>query len=414
MPFGMSWDEFRQTVSQMNAGDPNARFRLYSQSDEAAASGDPYRQERYGLYEDARNFFNQPGLWDPYGGQMVAGLSPLQQQARSYLQNQLGLGGFGGPVNTQAGDAYTNLVGQSPTSGPGGLLGEAANLTRGAASYRPSTVSAGMVNPAQAAYAGDVNAQNVTGGSFLGGDLGAYMNPYTSNVVDVALGDIERSRQIANQAGARSAGASTYGGSRNALIEAETNRGYADAAARTAAQLRSQGFDTAAGLMSQDLNRGLTAGLANQGANLSAGLSNQGMRQGLNQYNTSALNNLGQFNAGLGLQAQGMNQQAGLAGAGLRMGAANQLAGIGGQQFNQGLAGAGMLNQFGLQDQMTNQLGLDAAYNEWLRSRFGPMQGFNQLSGILAGMPLQQPQGSPWSGLLGLGLTGASFLGGGA
>src|SRR5690606_20584017 len=127
-----------------------------------------------------------------------------------------------------------------------------------------------------------------------------------SNVVDVALGDIERSRQIANQAGARSASASTYGGDRNALIEAETNRGFADAAARTSAQLRSQGFDTAAGLMSQDLNRGLTAQLANQAT-----------LQGLNQYNTAALNNMGQFNAGLGLQAGLANQQAGLAGAGL-------------------------------------------------------------------------------------------------
>lgn len=187
--------------------------------------------------------------------------------------------------------------------------------------------------------------QNVTAGSFPGGNLSAYMNPFTQNVIDASLSDIDRSRQIANQQGARSASASTYGGDRNALIEAETNRGYADIAARTSAQLRSQGFDTAAGLMGRDQAMALQADLA--------------------------------------------NQRAGLQGTQLGLGAAGQLFGMGTQQ------------------QATDQAALDRQYQEYLRSTYGPMQGYNFLAGLLPG---GTPQGSnPGAGFAGGAMAGASI-----
>ena len=334
------------------------------------------------LFSNARNWLNQnPQLWDAYGGEMTAGISPWSTQGA-------------------------------------GTAGQVAN-------YQPLNVSAGNVDPTAAQYGGDVRANrvgptaaqyggDVSGGSFTSGDWGAYMNPFTQNVVDTTMADIDRSRQIANQQGARSASASTYGGDRNALIEAETNRGYADVAARTSAQLRSQGFDTAAGLMSQDLSRGFQANLANQGMRqnlsqfnagqrnqtgqfnagigLQAGLANQGMRQGLSQFNAGQRNQIGQFNTGIGLQAQGMNQAAGLAGAGLN------------------LEGADALGRFGMQDQLTNQADLDARYNEELRSRFGPLQGYNFLGGLLSGNAYnsQSAGAGGGRGAVGGALAGAS------
>lgn len=305
----------------------------------------------YGIHNfiNAKDWLqNNPGIWDPYTGQMTAGQTGAQTQA---------------------------------TSAASGLLG-----------FTPANVRAQQATAGRAEYAGDVAAQNVTAGSFLGSDIGAYLNPYTSNVVDVALGDLERQRQIANQQGARSAGASTYGGSRNALIEAETNRGFADASARTAAQLRSQGFDTAAGLLGQDLSRQFQAGLANQGANLQAGLANQATLQGANQFNAGQFTNASLANAQLRQQAGLANQQAGLAGAGLNLQAAGQLYGMGTQQ------------------QMAQQAGLDRQFQEYLRSTYGPMQGYNFLGGLLGGTPYQpQPQGP---GGLGVGqgaLAGASI-----
>lgn len=505
MLFGASnIDELRQWLAAAQAGDVNAQQRIYGSSDQARQSGDPWTPYRNNLFGDASNWFNTGAFSQPYGGQLTAGLSPLQEQARTSLTGFLS--GDPSQYTRQAFDATSGLLGYQPptVSAPGA---QATSATYGGDVNAPpiawdpadyaGNISAERINVQAPGYAGNVTAPqamypgDVTGGSFLGGPgIGAYMNPYTSGVIDVAMQDIERSRQIANTAGARSADASTYGGDRNALIEAETNRGYADAAARTAAQLRSQGFDTAAGLMGQDLNRGFSAGIANQGAQLGLGqfnaglglqaglanqnamqrygefganlglqsglanqsaglqaaLANQGTLQGLNQFNA----NLGmqgglanqsaslqamlanqaqqqqnsQFNAGqannmasllaqLQMQASLANQGAGLDAAQLQLGAANQLGGLGGQLFNQGIAGASALNQFGTQDQMTNQMGMDSAYNEWLRTQYGPMQGYQFLGGLLSGMPLQQPQASPWSGLLGLGLTGAGLLMGG-
>jgi hypothetical protein len=280
------------------------------------------------LAQDARAWLSQnPQIWNAYSGQMTAGPTGLQTQARQNLYDFLG-------------------------SDPSSYTRQGANIASGVSQFGP---------------------QNVTGGSFLDGvngqpGLNAYMNPFMQNVVDSTMGDIERQRQIANQQGARSASASTYGGDRNALIEAETNRGFADIGARTFSQLRSQGFDTAAGLMGQDLSRGL--------------------------------------------QAQGMNQAAGLQNQGLRLGAAQAMGGFGNQMFNQGLQGASALNQFGTQDQMTQQSELDARYNDYMRSVYGPMQGYNFLGGLMSGTGYNaQSAGGPsrMSGFLGGAATGAGI-----
>ncbi len=113
--------------------------------------------------------------------------------------------------------------------------------------------------------------QQVTAGSFLNKNIQAYMNPYTQSVIDTTLADIERSRQIAGQQGAAQAiRARAFGGSRQGVAEAETNRAAFEQAARTAAQLRAQGYEAATGLMGQELSMEQQAALANQQAALQA------------------------------------------------------------------------------------------------------------------------------------------------
>lgn len=74
----------------------------------------------------------------------------------------------------------------------------------------------------------------------------AFMNPFTSQVIDTTLADLGRANQMAlNQVGDRAVGAGSYGGSRQGVAEAETNRAFLDQAARTAAQLRATGFGQA-------------------------------------------------------------------------------------------------------------------------------------------------------------------------
>jgi hypothetical protein len=197
----------------------------------------------------------------------------------------------------------------------------------------------------------------------IAGGMGAYTNPYESQVVETALGDIERSRQLAVQQGAAQATrARAYGGSRQALTEAETNRAAMEQAARTSAQLRAQGFETAGRMAAQDVGFGL-----------------QGAQQRL-----SAAQQLGALTqAAQGGQLAGAGQigQLGIAGTQSEVGRANALAGyqqaqaqLALQEAQQraamaqatsaaDLARGGQLAQLGLSGQQAATTGAQAAFN---------------------------------------------------
>lgn len=180
-------------------------------------------------------------------------------------------------------------------------FGQGAGFLTGGAGMGQQVLGSGI----QAAQMGSQFApQQVAGGSFMDANIGQYMNPFQSEVIDRTLGDLNRARMMQQeQTGDAAARAGAYGGSRQGVLEAETNRAFFDRAGNVAAGLRSQGFDTAAGLAGQDLSRGFQAQMANQQAGLQgAGLNLQGagllgnlggQLQGMNQADASALMNLG-------------------------------------------------------------------------------------------------------------------------
>jgi len=97
--------------------------------------------------------------------------------------------------------------------------------------------------------------------------MSSYQNPYESQVVQGALSDLERQRQIARQAGQAKAIASrAFGGSRQAVAEALSNEDYTRQAANLAANLRSQGFMNAAQLAQADAARMLQGAQLRQSA----------------------------------------------------------------------------------------------------------------------------------------------------
>ena len=163
-------------------------------------SVDPeFKARALDVYSRAQTVADRP--YTPYTGEMVAGFTPQQQQAF-----------------TQFGEAATAA---QPA------IGQAQELARRVGGYQPQTVAQAMQ---------------------------AYTNPYEETVVNQALADIERSRQMAQTQGAAQAvAAKAFGGSRQGVAEAETNRAALDQAARTSAQLRSAGFETAAGLGARDI-----------------------------------------------------------------------------------------------------------------------------------------------------------------
>lgn len=133
-----------------------------------------------------------------------------------------------------------------------------------------SGTRAGMSVQPQDVMAARVQANQVGTNNILQG-MSQYQNPFEQQVVDAALGDVERQRQMQiNNVGSQATAAGAFGGSRQGVAEAETNRAALDKSAQLAAQLRSQGFTQAADLAGRDIQNRQNVDLANQSANLNA------------------------------------------------------------------------------------------------------------------------------------------------
>jgi hypothetical protein len=135
---------------------------------------------------------------------------------------------------------------------------------------------------------------------FGAADIEKFYNPYQEQVVQGALGDIERTRQMQEQANmAQATRAKAFGGSRQGVVSGMTNEAAIRQAATTGAQLRSAGFNTAA-------NLGLAARpLDIAGLQTSLGLGTT--RTALEQARLDALRNLGTERLQLTSGALGMN-----------------------------------------------------------------------------------------------------------
>ena len=128
-------------------------------------------------------------------------------------------------------------------------------------------------------------------------DIQSFQNPYNTQVIDQSLADLDRARQIRLQSDQDAAiGAGAFGGSRSALLEAETNKNFADQAARTSSNLRQSGYNNALNAAMQDRNfrTGIQSGLlSDQYKNLGflsgigsqqQGLQQRGMDAGYNEF----------------------------------------------------------------------------------------------------------------------------------
>lgn len=210
---------------------------------------------------------------------------------------------------------------------------EAARLAAIEAGYTPQQIAAAQANRANVQ---DVSGQ--TGSQYMS----AYQNPFEDQVVQGALGDIERTRQMQEQENmAKATQAKAFGGSRQGIVTGMTNEAALRQAGSTASGLRQAGFNTAAQLGQSDAARQLQAQMANQGVSLT----------------------LEQANAQLRQQAALANQQAGIAGANVRQNAIGQMGQLGNQQQNLGLSGANAVMLTELQRQQLEQQRLDAQRN---------------------------------------------------
>ena len=254
--------------------------------------------------------------------------------------------------------------------------------TQAAMGYQPMQVRATDYSAAQMGPAGQV----------AGADLGAYTNPYESQVVQQSLTDLGGAQEKAlNQMGAQATAARAFGGSRQGIAEAETRKSYADQAARMVSGLRQSGYQQAQQLAGQDIARQMQADAANQ----------------------AALNAQRMFGASQGMTAQQLNQGAGLQGAQFRLGAAGQMGNLGQQAFGTSQAIQQQQMQQGLMQQGLQQQLIDAARGQYAGYTGAPQQSLGLPLAALGAAPVPQTTTqSQKPGLFNYLQLGANVIGG--
>jgi hypothetical protein len=280
------------------------------------------------------------------------------------------------------------------------------------------TVNAPNLQNFQMQAAAPVSAAQITGPQSWTspGTAQQYMDPYVQQAVNAQLAQaqVQNQQQIQGIKG-QAAQAGAFGGSREAVEEANQNLGYQQLASTIEAQGLQQAYQQGMGQFTAEQQMGQQAQFANQQAGLQAALSNQQAQQQANVQNLSSF-----------LQTQGLGAQ-----TGMQAGLANQAAGltVGQQNLAALLQTQGLGAQIGMQGQLANQsTGLQAAVANQQAQEFGAgqqlqaslanqqanlaaaqatagynMQGqlANQAAGLQAGLAAQQ-----------MGLTGAEFTAG--
>ena len=174
--------------------------------------------------------------------------------------------------------------------------------------------------------------------------IGAFMDPYISQVVEQARKEVMRTGDLQKQqADAQAIAAGAFGGSRGAVQKGEIDRAINDQIARQTAGLLSQGFGQALGASQQAFEAGKgrqlqRAGIAGQLAQTQAGLGLQGTAVGQQAAQTGAQ---------LGLQAAQLGQRGALSGGQLGLQGQQALAQMAGQRANIAQQGGQLGLQFG-------------------------------------------------------------------
>jgi len=367
---------------------------------------------RIGLLKSAKELADK-GITLPES--KVAGFSGLQDQAFQRLKDYYGAEGIG---------QYQALLdaGKANIAGAGTNLSASQALAGQRVGDILGTGIAGAVDPAIAASMmgrdmGMTSAQQgIAGLSGLSqqydpSSYQSYMDPYESAVVQQAMADIQRQGDIQKQgASAQAVGAGAFGGSRGAIQQAEINRNVLDQQARTAGQLRSQGYQSAQ-QQAQNAFEQARARQAQQ-SQLTGQLGQMGSQAGL-QY--------GQQIGQLGLAGQELAGNLGLNLGQQGIASAQQQADIGTRQASLGELGQNMLARdtelmytLGGRQQAQDQAELEAQRSNQMAQLYEPYQRLGFLSDIYKGTPTTQqtvtqsasPNVSPFQQYLGLGIAG--------
>lgn len=346
---------------------------------------------------------SQQASMDPYTqytGQRTAGFSPEQQQSQSMIG---GMAAMGTPQALRQGQNITN---------------DTANNLAGY-QYQPNNFSMmnvqapGNLQNYQMSAAGDVGAGQL--GQQLSGannnDIQSFMNPYQQNVIDLEKLGAARDYKIAGQQrNAQAVNAGAFGGSRQAVAEAEAQRGLMAQMQSIQTKGSQAAFDSAQQNLQAERAANMQKGTTNIQTALQAALANQSNSQQANTQNLAAALQTQGLGANQALQAAMANQQTGLStqqateasrqfGASSGLQAMQQLGQTGQQLGAMGeadqtlaLQRATALNTAGNQRQAQQQTQLDTDYQQWAAARDYDQNMINWQNQILRGTPISMDQ----------------------
>lgn len=275
-----------------------------------------------------------------------------------------------------------DLLKQAQTLAGGTTMPYAPTQIAGLSPQQRAAIEAGMsgigsFQPFLTGGAGAVSQgiMDAQGAGYTPSSYQEFMDPFTEDVIQQQYQDIARQGDIARQQiGSQAARSGAFGGSRQAVAEAELGRNVMEQQARTGSALRSAGFQQAQQSAQQAAQQQLRQ--AQLGGQLGAGLAG-----------------IGQLGQQLGTQD------------------VNTLLGLGGltQQF--GYQGAGGFTP--------GQAQLTAEQSNLMAQQGSPYQQLSFLSDIFRGVPSTQqtttatttPDPSLGSQLLGLGIAGLGAAG---
>ena len=335
--------------------------------------------------------------YQAYTGPLTAGVSPLQQQAFTAASNLTTPESIGqaGITAGNIGTAMSNLTYNPDT---------ATNQFTAPGEYQSST------NANQYTGTSPYAAANMTTGQFGLDQAQQYMNPYLQASLDPQLAEARRQSQITqmgNNAQATKAGA--FGGSRGALMNAETQRSLGTNLANITGQGYNTAYTNAMNQFNADQTRNLTAQQQNEQSRqfgAQQGLSNA---QNAAQYGMAALNaneQSKQFGATQGMtaaeqaaqygqQAQTQNAQNkqfgstfGLNSLTNQLSAANSQANIGSMQNQVGLANLQALTNAGTTQQAIEAQNVAAQKAEFEAERQDPFNKVTYEQGLYQGLPV--------------------------
>lgn len=278
--------------------------------------------------------------------------SDLPDWAKPYAKEVLGVGSsLGFTRDTDPNSAtYQQITGLQPYQQYGGERTAQFTPLQQTAFAGADTMAPSAATGQGIGIAGQVagRAMGTSYDPYATGQFGAqasqYMDPYMQNVVGIQQREAQRQADIAGtQRGAQAVQSGAFGGSRQAIMDAEAARNLAT----QQGDIQARGLQDAYGRGQQQFN------------------TEQQLREQSRQYG-----------AGLGLQGL----QTALTGA-------QNLGALGNQQFQQGMDVNRLQAGYGTQQQQQVQNTLNQGYEDFLAEKKNPYQQVEYMSNLLRGTP---------------------------